>query len=107
MKIIWSPLALARVREIACYIARDKPHAAERWVKELFKVVGRLAKHPRSCRTLPELNREDVREVIHGNYRVIYKIEDDIHILTVRHGRQLVDVAELAVSDVKDQANDN
>ncbi len=91
MTIIWSPLALERVRDIARYIARDKPSAAETWVKELFKVVGRLARHPQSCRVVPELNRPDIREVINGNYRVIYKLADDIHILTVRHGRQLLD----------------
>ena len=90
MKIIWSPLALERVRDITRYIARDKPSAAENWVKNLFKVVGRIEKHPQSCRIVPELNRHDVREVIYGNYRVIYRVADDIHILTVRHGRQLM-----------------
>lgn len=46
---------------------------------------------PKSCRVVPELNRSDIREIIFGNYRVIYKVTDDIHILTVRHGRQLLD----------------
>lgn len=91
MKIEWSPLALERVRDIARYIARDKPSAAEKWVKELFKLVGRLATQPRSCRVVPELNRPELRELIYGNYRVIYKLTDGIHILTVRHGRQLLD----------------
>jgi len=99
IKIIWSPLALERVQGIACYIAKDKPSAAEKWVRGLFEIVGRLAQHPRSCRVVPELNREDVREVIYGSYRVIYKIADDIDILTVRHGRQLLDVTEIQSSD--------
>lgn len=91
MKLIWSPLALERVRDIAGYIARDKPSAAEKWVKKLFEVVGALPLQPRSCRVVPELNRVDVRELIYGNYRLIYKVTDDIHILTVRHSRQLLD----------------
>ena len=99
MKIIWSPLALERVQGIARYIAKDKPSAADKWVRELFKIVERLALHPRSCRIVPELNREDVREVIYGSYRVIYKITADIDILTVRHGRQLLDPMELIDSD--------
>lgn len=99
MKIIWSPLALERVQGIARYIAKDKPSAADKWVRELFKIVARLALHPRSCRIVPELNREDVREVIYGSYRVIYKITVDIDILTVRHGRQLLDSTELIGSD--------
>ena len=87
MNIIWSPLALERVRNIANYIARDKPTAADKWVKELFKLVGRLSTQPQSCRVVPELNRPDIRELIHGSYRVIYKLSDTVHILTVRHGR--------------------
>jgi plasmid stabilization system protein ParE len=44
---------------------------------------------------VPELNREEVREVIYGSYRIIYKISNDIDILTVRHGRQLLDIGEI------------
>ncbi len=32
MKIVWSPLAVERVSEIALYIADDNPGAAERLV---------------------------------------------------------------------------
>jgi len=39
MKIVWSPLALKRVQEIATYIAMDKPSAAEDWISGLFKAV--------------------------------------------------------------------
>ena len=36
MKIIWSPLAIERVSEIAEYIALDNPVAAEKWVDDIF-----------------------------------------------------------------------
>ena len=99
MKIVWSPLALERVQDIARYIARDKPSAAEKWVRNLFNAVGGLSEQPRSCRMVPELKRPDIRELIYGNYRVIYKLTDRILILTVRHGRQLLDeTIELVVS---------
>ena len=42
MKIVWSPLALERVEDIAQYIAEDKPDAAVKWVDELFFTVERL-----------------------------------------------------------------
>jgi plasmid stabilization system protein ParE len=91
VKIIWTPLALERVNDIARYIARDKPSAATKWVKELFRLVGRLSAQPQSCRIVSDLNRPDIRELIHGSYRVIYKLTGEIHILTVRHGRQMLD----------------
>lgn len=97
MKVIWTPFALERVNDIARYIARDKPAAAAKWVKGLFRLFGRLSSQPHSCRVVPELNRPDIRELIHGNYRVIYKLTDEIHILTVRHGRQQLDKTTVLV----------
>ena len=41
---------------------------------------------------VPELERKDVRELIEGNYRIIYRIksEEQIDIITVHHSaRQL------------------
>ncbi|MGH9341024.1 MAG: type II toxin-antitoxin system RelE/ParE family toxin [Acidobacteriota bacterium] len=74
MRIVWSPLAIQRVREAAEYIARDKPGAAQRWIRGAFETVGRLAKLPHSGRVVPELGRPDIREVIYGFYRIIYRV---------------------------------
>lgn len=90
MKLEWSPLALSRVEEIASYIAQDRPAAADEWVEEVFAVVQRLELFPASGRVVPEVRREAVREVIHGNFRIIYRMEQTrIAVLTVRHARQL------------------
>jgi plasmid stabilization system protein ParE len=41
-------------------------------------------------REVPELRRGTVREVIHGSYRIIYRVEPErVAVLTVRHSRQL------------------
>ena len=94
MKIVWSPLALERVNEIADYIALENVEAARLLAIELFGAVGRLEKFPKSGRTVPEINRPNIRrpnirEVIQGKYRIIYRVEPkQIVILTVRHVRQ-------------------
>jgi len=54
VKVEWSPLALDRVSDIARYIAKDNPGAAEQWVNELFDSVERLADLPESGRVVPE-----------------------------------------------------
>ncbi len=91
MKIIWSPLALERVTEIARYIAQDNPDAARRWVNDLFETVKRLREHPLSGRVVPEVGLPRIREVIFGAYRVIYGVKKrQIDVLTVRHGSQLL-----------------
>lgn len=96
MRIVWSPRALERVVEIGEYIAQERPNAAARWVEQIFGSVARLRRFPRSGRSVPEKPREDLREVIHGKYRVIYRIDpDQIVILTVRHSMRLLDTREL------------
>ena len=97
MRIVWSPLAVQRLREATEYIARDKPGAAERWVGAgAFEAVGRLAKLAHSGRVAPELGRTDIREVIYGIYRIIYRVSPEaILFLTVQHGQQLIDETEV------------
>jgi addiction module RelE/StbE family toxin len=95
VKVEWSPLALDRVSDIARYIAKDNPHAAERWVNELFDSVERLAGFPESGSIVPEVGVQRIREVIFGAYRVIYSVKDKVQILTVRRGSQLLDVSEI------------
>lgn len=95
MKVEWSPLALDRVTDIARYIAKDDPGAAERWVNELFDSVERLADFPERGRVVPEVGVRRIREVIFGAYRVIYSVKDKVEILTVRRGSQLLDVSEI------------
>lgn len=76
MKLVWSPLVLERVDEAAEYIARDQPEAARRWVRSLFEAVRRLERFPESGRPVPELaHRSELQEMIHGAYRIIYRLE--------------------------------
>ena len=98
MNIIWSPLAIDRVSEIAGYIAQDKPSAAEKWVKAIFSKVEQLEASPERGRIVPEIGNSQFRELIYHNYRIIYRIEKNrISILTVRHSRQLLPIEEIRV----------
>ena len=45
---------------------------------------------------MPELEGRGVRELIHGAYRVFYRVDDAVVILTVRHGCQLIRESEVA-----------
>jgi addiction module RelE/StbE family toxin len=90
MRIKWSPLSIRQVTDIAQFIAEDKPTAANKWVDSVFATVEKLSTFPLAGRIVPELQREDVRELIHGNYRIIYQVsQSEVEILTLRHGKQL------------------
>lgn len=91
MKIIWSPLAVEQVRDIATYIALDKPSVAVQWAEKIFNSVEQLSEFPNSGRIVPEINRNEIREIVNGNYRVIYKLkEKDILVLVVKSYRQIL-----------------
>jgi len=96
MRIIWSPLAVDRASEIADYIAQDKPSAAKKWIDTIFSKVEKLKSSPEIGRIVPEINDSQFRELIYGNYRIIYRIETkQISILTIRHGRQILPINEI------------
>ena len=96
MKIVWSPLAVDRASEIAGYIAQDNPVAAEDWVNAVFTHVDRLKSFPESGRIVPEINNYFFRELMYGNFRIIYRIEEKrVSILTIRHGKQILPVDEI------------
>ena len=96
MRIIWSPLAVDRASEIADYIAQDKPSAAEKWIDTVFSKVEQLKSSPEIGRIVPEISDSQFRELIYGNYRIIYRIETkQISILTIRHGKQILPINEI------------
>ena len=96
MKITWSPLAAEQVRDIASYIALDKPSVAQQWIDKMFDSVEQLIDFPKSGRVVPELQINSIRELVQDNYRVIYKIQDNsISVLTVKSYRQQLRADEI------------
>ena len=95
MKVVWSPLALEKLEAAAKFIAFDKPSAAEKWVDDVFDRTNLLGSQPELGREVPELLGLNYREIIFGSYRIIYKIESDIKILTLRNSRQLLNSGDV------------
>jgi plasmid stabilization system protein ParE len=61
LEIVWSPLALARLKEIRAFVALDKPDAAARLATRIVSVVEALRIHPYLGRVGPE---PGIRELI-------------------------------------------
>jgi len=96
MKLEWSPLAMDRVGKIAEYIYLDSPSSAKKWSNEIFDSTEKLLDLPNIGRVVPELEDKKIREIIKGNYRIIYRIDTNIiSILTVRHTRQILLIEEI------------
>lgn len=82
------------VLEIHDWIARDKPSAATRWVKEVKRQINALEKMPSRHEVIPEANDlgVDYRHIVFGNYRTIYRVAGErVIILRVIHASRLLD----------------
>ena len=87
----WVVAARDDLREIHRFVARDSPHYAELLVDELLAAVDRLERFPLSGRIVPELQREDIREVVYGNHRIVYRVAPPgVRILTVFQAARLL-----------------
>jgi toxin ParE1/3/4 len=93
--VVWSPLALEKLEASAKFIALDKPSAADKWVNDVFDRTDLLGSQPELGREVPELLGSNYREVIFGSYRIIYKVETEIKILTLRNSRQLLNLGNI------------
>lgn len=91
--IHWSPRGKRRLLDCARYIAvecQDRVTTLN-WLDRAYAAVKPLADFPLSGRIVPEFGRDDIREVFHGDYRIIYRVRrGQVEILSVRHGHFLL-----------------
>ena len=93
-ELIWSPQSLRDLEAIRAYIAVDSQLYAELTVRRVVAAVERLKAFPESGRIVPERNSPDIREIIVGRYRVVYRHKvAAVEIATVFRGsRQFPDL---------------
>ena len=97
MRLTWSPLASEQVHDAVAYIAADDPAAALQWLERLLERVAALAQYPDAGRVVPELQRQDIREVFVSPYRVMYRRGvEAVEIAAIRHGAREFDGGEIA-----------
>ncbi len=95
-EVKWTPQATDDLEAVADFIALDSPHYASLFVMDVLAAAEGLRRFPRSGRIVPEVNDPDVREIILGNYRIVYRLKGDlVEILTVYHGARLLDPRRL------------
>ena len=89
----WSEIAIEDLHEIHDYIARDSKFYADRYIDKLILRTGQFKKYPKSGRVVPEFELDYVRELIEGNYRIIYQIvkANSVEILCVLHSKRLIE----------------
>lgn len=87
MKVHWTDTAEGHLDAVYAYIAQDSPTYALSTVDRITKRSQQIAAFPLSGRRVPEYDMDQIREVIIGQYRLIYHIKpDQIDIIAVIHG---------------------
>jgi toxin ParE1/3/4 len=70
--------------------ARDSARYATLVVQRIAAAIDLLASSPQMGRVVPEIGDPDVREIIVGAYRIVYRYRHDtVEIITVFHGARL------------------
>ncbi len=83
------PRALEDLREIAAFIARNNLTRARTFRDQLLPRALGLGHHPLMGRVVLEVDDEAVREIVHGAYRIIDEVGDNldrIFVLRFWHG---------------------
>ena len=92
VKIIWTDTAIQDLNDIGEYIAKNSIKYAEITVNELFESVDILESYPHAGMIVPEFDNKLIRQLIRGNYRIVYSIvhENRIDILTIHNCARLI-----------------
>jgi len=87
VQINWTFQAKDDLKVIAEYIKLDSVRYAKLQVIRIKHRTHILKSYLNAGRTVPEIENEQIRELIEGNYRIIYKVVSNnrVDILTIHH----------------------
>lgn len=93
LKLRWSPEAVADLEAICNLIADDSPEYAQIFAQRIFEKMDAVRAFPHVGRVVPEYANDNLREIFHLDYRIVYRINpENIELVTISHGaRKLPD----------------
>lgn len=88
-RVRWTNRALTDLADIVLFIAADDLDATLRWRATILDAADAVGPMPFVGRAVPEMGRSDVRELIKGNYRIVYAVRAErIDVLAVIEGHR-------------------
>jgi toxin ParE1/3/4 len=87
VEIVWTDKSIEDIDSIAEYIAQQSHHYATLQTIKFFSRVEQLINYPKSGKIVAEFGNNSIRELIEGNYRIVYRIvsKSQIHIIRIHH----------------------
>jgi toxin ParE1/3/4 len=92
VKVVWTDYSEQTVADIIGPIASDNPSAATRLFNKFRERVKYLETFPGSGRKVPEYDIDSIKELIEGNYRIVYRYlgKDLVEVLIVWESHRLL-----------------
>lgn len=92
VKINWSELSIGDLKSIYDYISKDSKRYALITINKIYHRAQLLIEQPLIGRIVPEFNDPKIRELIIGNYRLVYRVinEYTLDILRVYNSARLL-----------------
>jgi len=97
VQIKWTKLAVEDLKSISDFISRDSVRYAKIQVYRLKSRTKILITNPIAGKPVPEYENRQYRELIEGNYRIIYKVIDKnrVDILTIHHSARDLTIRQI------------
>jgi plasmid stabilization system protein ParE len=92
VRVIWSKTATDDLAAIFDYYDRTSHHAAKTVIDRIIKATGTLELFPRSGRMIPQYQHDNLREIIAGDYHVLYYLPNDetVEIAAILHSSKTI-----------------
>ena len=90
-ELIWSPAAAGDLEEICEHIEKDSEYYSRIFARQIVALIETIPDFPEAGKIVPEYQREDLRERLFQNYRIVYRLKpDSIEIAAIIHGARLL-----------------
>ena len=77
-EVIWTPEAVENLEATFEYVSLFSSERAASLVRSIRGAMEPVGRHPHIGRPVPGFDREDLREVIHQNYRIVYSLRGEV-----------------------------
>ena len=87
VKIVWTEVSVEDLKEIFDYISEDSIRYANLTISRIYQRAQVISVNPYTGRIVPIFNNRNIRQILIGNYRIIYRIVNEfrVDILRVYH----------------------
>jgi toxin ParE1/3/4 len=95
-RLIWTSRCLDDLERLIKFIETDAPVAACLFAQRIIDRVEMLQLHPSAGSLVLEDESRTYRQVLQGNYRIIYRVAGDaVYLVAIHHASRLLKADEL------------